>query len=387
MREYLERVVGHLAGLDRRPTSEGEHAAAEWVAGELRDAGLEPVVDAEVGTGGFWWQIAALNWLAVLAGFRRSRLVQLVFGVAAASGAWDELTVREQWTRKLMPKRTTWNVWAAGGDLDAKRTLIIASHIDAAPGGVFFDQTLPRMVAEKLPGWHAKARSWPRILWWVPAGGAVVALGGLLGSRRLARFGAGMSVLSAAGFTDIGFRPTSPGANDNATSVAASLALARRLRDEPVKGLRVLFVFPGSEEAFEEGMLAYLDRHAADLPQDSTSVLALEMLGAETFLICEGEGPLVRIPYDEGLKDLLTDAAADAGVVALREYWSAFQCDALAGIRRGYPSVMLISVDKHKLPPQYHSPHDTPEHIDFGTVEQAVHLVEAAVRRLARSPA
>jgi hypothetical protein len=294
---------------------------------------------------------------------------------------WDELGVRRRWTRALMPRRTTWNVSAATGDPAAERTLIVAAHHDAAPGGLFFDQTLPRLAARKLPRWHARSRSWPRVLWWVPAGGALVALGGLLGSRRLARIGAGMSALSFAGFFDIALRPTSPGANDNATSVAAALALARRLRDEPVAGLRVLLVFPGSEEAFEEGMLAYLDRHAAELPQDRTALVALEMLGSETFLICEGEGPLLRIPYDDALKDLLTAAAADAGVTALRGHWSAFQCDALAGIRRGYPSVMLISVDEHKLPAQYHSPDDTPEHVNFATVEQGLDIVEAAIRR------
>jgi acetylornithine deacetylase/succinyl-diaminopimelate desuccinylase-like protein len=386
MREHLQRVVGHLASIDRRPASDGERRSAEWIAEELRAIGLEPGIEEERGTGGFWWQLAVLNGVAALAGARRSRFAQLVAGAASARGAWDELGVRRRWTRALMPKRPTWNVWAEAGDPGAERTLIVAAHHDAAPGGLFFDQTLPRTVASRFPGWLENARAWPRVLWWVPAGGALVALGGLLGSRRLSRIGAAMSAISAAGFADIGCRPTSPGANDNATSVAAALALGRRLTERPVEGLRVLLVFPGSEEAFEEGMLAFLDRHAAELPRDSTALVALEMLGAKTFLICEGEGPLMRIPYDAGLKDLLSAAAADVGVEALRDHWSAFQCDALAGIRRGYPSVMLISVDEHKLPPQYHSPHDLPEHIDFGTVEQAVLLVEAAVHRHAAAP-
>ncbi|HVW18674.1 MAG TPA: M28 family peptidase, partial [Solirubrobacteraceae bacterium] len=175
--------------------------------------------------------------------------------------------------------------------------------------------------------------------------------------------------------------------NDNATSVAAALVVARRLAEEPAHGVRVVIVFPGCEESFEEGMLAFLDRHAAELPRESTSVLALEMLGAQTFLICEGEGPLTRIPYDAALKDLLTGAARDAGVPALREYWSPFGSDALAGIRRGYASAMLITVDHHKLPAQYHSPADRPENVDFDSVARGVEIVEAAVRRLGAAAA
>ncbi|HVW17775.1 MAG TPA: hypothetical protein VHB30_05955, partial [Solirubrobacteraceae bacterium] len=66
MRADLERVVVHLAGIDRRPTSEGERESAQWIAGELRAIGLEPVVEAEPAKGGFWWQLFALNATAAL---------------------------------------------------------------------------------------------------------------------------------------------------------------------------------------------------------------------------------------------------------------------------------------------------------------------------------
>ena len=53
---------------------------------------------------------------------------------------------------------------------------------------------------------------------------------------------------------DIGTRASVPGANDNLSAVGAVIALAERLRDRPVKDVRVLLVSTGSEESFSEGM-------------------------------------------------------------------------------------------------------------------------------------
>jgi Zn-dependent M28 family amino/carboxypeptidase len=79
------------------------------------------------------------------------------------------------------------------------------------------------------------------------------------GSAPLLSFGA------AASFLDIGLRPVVPGANDNLSAVAAMLAVARRLAEEPVHGVRVLLVSTGSEESFEEGMSAFIARHEHEL--------------------------------------------------------------------------------------------------------------------------
>src|SRR5207237_348515 len=43
----MEETVSALAAIRRPSASEGERAAAEWVADRLRQAGLEPEIDAE----------------------------------------------------------------------------------------------------------------------------------------------------------------------------------------------------------------------------------------------------------------------------------------------------------------------------------------------------
>jgi hypothetical protein len=97
-------------------------------------------------------------------------------------------------------------------------------------------------------------------------GPALVALGGLLGSRLLRRVGTVLALGSAATFAEIGSRSTVPGANDNLTGVATLIGLARRLQERPVAGARVLLLSTGSEESFMEGMQAFARRHFHRLP-------------------------------------------------------------------------------------------------------------------------
>jgi hypothetical protein len=99
----------------------------------------------------------------------------------------------------------------------------------------------------------------------------------------------------------------------------------------------------------------------------------------------EGEGMIVKRPYDAALKDTIEAAARDAGEPLIREHWLSFGSDALIGLRRGYRTALIASFDEHKLPTNYHQPTDTADRVDYATVESAAKVTEATVRRLARS--
>ena len=54
MRDVLERVIRELAAFERPSASAGERRAADWIAGELRDAGCRDVrVEEERAHGGY----------------------------------------------------------------------------------------------------------------------------------------------------------------------------------------------------------------------------------------------------------------------------------------------------------------------------------------------
>ena len=55
--------------------------------------------------------------------------------------------------------------------------------------------------------------------------------------------------------------------------------------------------------------------------------------------------------------------------------------DALIALRAGYQACTLGAVDETKFPANYHWPSDVPENLDWSSVEGAVAVSEAFVRR------
>ena len=365
--------------------------------------GLEPKIEGEPAVGGYWWPLGIFCGMAAVAGLApsrggageagasggtlRGRLARAAVAGVAALGVWDELGLWRRWTRSFLPKRTTYNVHAWAGDPDAERIVAIVAHHDAAHTGAFFDFSLIRLYARTFPKLVERGRKWPGLLWSVFLGPVLVAVGALTGRTKLRRVGGIMGLGGVVSFADIGRSPVVPGANDNLSAVAAMLEAGRALVEDPPEGVRVLLVAPGSEESFEEGMLAFVKRHAPELPKDRTDLVVLDTVGSPHLILLEGEGMLVARPYDERLKDEIAAAATEIGVPIIREHWLSFASDALVGLRKGYRTALIASFDDDKLPTHYHQPTDVADNLNWETVEQASNVTEAAVRRIGRSAA
>ena len=365
-------IVEHLASFERESASEGERRAAEWIAERLRDLGLEARVEEERAHGTFWWPVGLLSAVAALGGLRRRRLL----GALAFVGLWEELQIRSVITRKLLPKKPTHNVVAYAGDPDADVTVVVSSHHDAPHASALMDPRPTRALLERYPEISEKLRTWPRLMAPLLLGPALVALG-------IWRAGAALSLASVAAMTDMAVRPVVPGANDNLSAVATVIGVARALAADPPQGVRVILLSTGSEESLEEGMWAFVRRHEDELPRDRTKYLVVEMVGSPRLVIPEGEGFVYEHEYDPDLKDLLSEIAAEAGIEAIRGHGVAFSTDASVPINRGEPAAVLGSYDHLRLPVAYHWPDDTPDKLDYGSIENAVTVIEGAVRRLA----
>lgn len=390
----LRHTIEHLTTWERPSASEGERRAAEWIAAELRELGYTADVEEERAHGTYWWPIGIATAAAGAAGVARpkglrGRVVAAAVAAVSALAVWDECGLwRGYWTRRFLPKRSTWNVVGRGGDASAARTLVLVAHHDAAHTGLAFDFTAVRAYAERFPERVENGRAWPGTMNLVFYGPVLVALGSLLRLKRVRALGTILSLGSAANMANIGASQVVPGANDNLSAVAAVLEVAKRLRDEPLPGgLRVLFVSTGSEESFEEGMTAFIDRHEHELPRESTDILVLDTVGSPRLILMEGEGMLTKRPYSGPLKDTVAAAAEEAGVELIREHWLSFGSDTLITLRRKYRGALIASFDEHKLPSNYHQPTDTADRIDYATVEDAARVAEATARRIARGDA
>jgi hypothetical protein len=379
----LHEVVETLAPLEKRAGSPDEHRAADWIAARLTRAGAPARVDEEQFLDGYARELLPLGAAGALAGGlaltgRGRRVATAVAGLAAMAIADDASNGTRLWRKALGRKRTTWNVVAEAGDTGAERTLVLLAHHDAAPTGRVFDPSLQRSLAERFPGIVERMdTSLP--LWWPVVGGpALVALGAASRRRNLTAAGAALSLLNMAVAADIARSPIAPGANDNLSAVAVLVALAERLREQPIPGLRVLLVSCGAEEVLQGGIYGFAARHFPVLDRERTWMLALDSVGSPELVLVEGEGTLVMEDYfDRRFRDLIVRAAERAGLPIRRGLRARSSTDAVIPSRAGYPTALLCSWDRYKCLSNYHRMSDTPENLDYDTVARAVAVSHA----------
>ena len=371
-RALIERVVRELASYERPSASDGERRAAEWLAGELRDAGCrETRVEEERAHGGYWWPLGALNMASALAA-RLGRGPAALVGAAAAAAVYDDVSGGRLWfRRRTLPQRPTWNVVAEAGDPDARRTVVFIAHHDAAHSGLVFHPAVPRKAMELMPEQHERANQSVPIIFGVFLGPLLLALWGLLGGRLVKRAGMIFSLGASACMANIASSRVVPGANDNLSAVAVLVALANELAERPPAGVRVILLSTGSEESFMEGMQAFGRSHFGELPRDSTEFVCLECVGSPQLCVVEGEGMLRMRDYTESSREQLARAGTAAGVELQRGLRTVAATDALIALRAGYPTCTLGGVDETKFPSNYHWPSDTPDNLDWASVERA----------------
>jgi len=228
-----------------------------------------------------------------------------------------------------------------------------------------------------------RANTSPPLFAPVVGGPLAVAAGALSGQRWLTWLGTVLSTGSAAAFADIGSRDAVPGANDNATGVAALIAIARALAERPTENLRVLLVST-SEEALCEGMQAFAERHFDQLPPERTFFLCIDTVGSPHLLVLRGEGMMGMREYPAEALELLDGVAEELGIWLFPDLRLRNATDGIFPLAAGYQCASLCSCTDLKQPANYHWPTDTPDRVDYGTLADAVRLTEAVVRRLDR---
>jgi acetylornithine deacetylase/succinyl-diaminopimelate desuccinylase-like protein len=374
-RALIERVVRELASCERPSASGGERWAAEWLARELEAAGCRDVrVEEERAHGGYWWPLGLLNAAAALAA-RLGRVPAALVGGLTAAAVYDDVGGGRLWFRRAaLPHRPTWNVVAEAGEPDAPRTVVFIAHHDAAHSGLVFHPALPRAGMRLLPEQHAKANQSIPIIYGTILGPLLVALWGVLGRRSLRAGGLFFSLGAAATMANIGASRVVPGANDNLSSVAVLVALAHELAESPADGIRMILLSTGSEESFMEGMQAFGRRHFDRLDRASTEFVCLECVGSPHLCVVEAEGMLRMRPYTESSREALARAGAAAGVELTRGLRTVAATDALIALRAGYPTCTLGGIDETKFPANYHWESDTPDNLDWDSVEGALRI-------------
>jgi hypothetical protein len=381
--DWLRERLEELERIERPSASDGERQATEWLVGQLEELGTGARIEAEDAHGTFWWPLglgAGLGIAGAALALRGRRVLGSLLGMLGAAGIADDFPPNQRRLRRLLPRRTTYNVVCELGDPAAERTVVFIAHHDAPHSGLVFHPGSAQ-VADRL-GLIERNDTSPPLMAPVVGGPLAAAAGALTGSRLLSKLGLFLGLGTVAAMADIGLRKSVPGANDNGAAVVALLALAKRFAAEPPEGVRVILLSTGSEESFSEGMKAFGERHFPELPRASTFFLCLEALGSDHLLVLRGEGFLKMNEYPPRALAFMDRLAAEEGVWLYPNLRIRNGTDGLEALAAGYETAVLCSCNDLKQAANYHWPTDTSDNISYDTLERAINLCQAAVQRL-----
>jgi len=167
-----------------------------------------------------------------------------------------------------------------------------------------------------------------------------------------------------------------PGANDNASGVAAMIELARKLVERGGGPRNLLFVAFSAEEAGLVGSRYYAENPVLPL-EECLGVINLDAVGVlgEKPIAIHGTGTAYEWPH------IFRGCGFVTGIPSTNVAAGAEGSDQWAFIEKGVPAVQVLT----GIPAHYHRPTDTPDTLDYaGLVKVATFLEEALVYMLER---
>jgi hypothetical protein len=366
----------------------GEHAAADYVAARLDQLDL-PVTRRQfraTSSQNAFPMASALLALTAVAIYPLGaawRWVAALPALAAAPLLWRAIRLSTNALKPLLPQVSSGNVVALAAPREAPaRRVVLLAHLDTNRARV---------------AWRSGTVRWLEPLTWLTLSmlgllGILYAAGAIAGyvsrtPRRADRIWAAslLPAAYAAGMLVTLVRdertPFSPGAHDNAASVAVALQTARGLRERPLHDTEVVLAFTGAEETDHAGLYALLREDPAAMRE--AAFIGLEGLGSGRLSYLTRQGLCDHVRPDPGLLALVERVAArrpefragprelteEDEVTTLRR--RRFRALCLAGC---YPLAETL--------PRWHRMDDTADTVSLEFLERAGRFVRAVLEEI-----
>ncbi|MFC6669066.1 M28 family metallopeptidase [Marinobacterium aestuariivivens] len=172
---------------------------------------------------------------------------------------------------------------------------------------------------------------------------------------------------------------TTPGANDNASAVAAMLQAAEVLNRQLPEDTELWVVATGAEEIGSRGMQAFMNRHP-DWPKDRCYFINFESVGSTHLHYAVNEGASKKTHYSDASNAFAARLAESTDQGPITPIELMIGTDGRVPARRGYEALSLVSLEANQVPRNYHRPNDIAEYIELDTVQRAGGFaVEAAL--------
>ncbi len=352
----------------------GEAAAALYVAERLTALNLpveEHTFRAVASQNAFPLAIDAVALLAAVlyfGGGAVGRWLGAGLALATAPLLWQTIRLSNSPLRPLLPKVTSHSVVTRIPPRDEPvHRVVLLAHLDTNRCRLAW-QSSTRLSLEPL--------TYLTLAMFASLG--LLFLAGALFGVRWVGWAALLPIAYSAGTVITLWRddrtPFSPGAHDNAASVAVALEVGRRLAARPLARTQVWLAFTGAEETDHAGLYTLLRRHGAVLRQ--AAFVGLEGLGSGDLVYLTRQGLCAHYRPAEDLLAAAADVAARRPALGLRPAQMTLE-DEVGTLRRlGYRALCLAGRDPgSESLPHWHRPDDTADTVSSDFMERAAETI------------
>jgi len=276
---------------------------------------------------------------------------------------------------RIFPKRGSQNVYASFPERAGKKVVIVA-HLDSSKAGLNFSPKLVKGFRTSFLMMVISMILAPLLLFVSFIWGGTFRIIAILPCLYLS-FTALMLLHREV------WNKYTDGANDNASGVAAALALATKCKTEAPNGVEVRILLTGCEESGTYGMIDFLGKYGDK--HNETFFINLDNIGSGNLYYMSGEG---MFPVYKASAELIDACATVAGfrpdLNVKQGVYSLLSTDATPLLARKYKAISFLALNDEGLLPNWHWPSDTYENVDIKTVETAVEFVYELLKEIGR---
>ena len=175
--------------------------------------------------------------------------------------------------------------------------------------------------------------------------------------------------------------PFSPGAHDNAASIAVAIEVAKRISNNPLNNTETWFVFDGAEETDHGGTIDFLRRHGGGLRE--AVFIGLEGLGSGEIVYLTRQGVCAYYRPHPSLLKLTQMVSADHPELDFRPAQMIAEDDVRTLSVRGYRAICFAGRDPETgILPRWHRIDDTYDSVSERTMLRASEILHAVLKEI-----
>jgi hypothetical protein len=393
MSETALRHIEHLTNTigPRGSTTPAERAAHDYCQAELESLGYAVTRESYVSPVSGWTPYSLAGGLVLVAALifvlmgrgpdaQAGALAAAALALITVVSFFLHITHRPGPLLWLTPTAPSQNVWAlAAPSGEATRRVVVTGHVDTHRAALAMRSPQMWRVFRVLT--PLVSASYVALLavfvWGIFTPDAL--------PRTIALYLAALPVIGLALTLPPDYSPYVRGANDNASGAAAVLALAERLKAEPLAQTAVYLVNTGCEEVGCFGLIDFVRRHAPGEAAQA-SYLVVDNIA--------GRGSDLNYVLDE---TLLLPVKADAGLVALAErvaqanpelgakpwHYRGLTSELAVATVHGVKALGLLNFDPTTgMPPNFHTHRDDMSNIDPAVLDRSEQFLWALLQEL-----